>query len=131
MPAIAHPADHRAASPASREERFRWLDQLPAEWREMVVTPLHFASHREYEMAASRTFGYDADGTPCFYHHSYLLAEPRSDNDEDFYAVVTHGETLRAWRLRDDRWLTWQRAVCDDDGTTSRGFYAFTPTCPR
>ena len=40
--------------------------------------------HREYELAASRTFGYDAYDLRCFYHHSYVLTETRSDNDEDF-----------------------------------------------
>ena len=58
-----------------------------------------------------------------------MLTETRSDNDEDFYTVVTRGETLRAWRLRDDRWLTWRRTVCPD-GSVSRGFYSFSPTCP-
>lgn len=131
MHAIPRSDERTDAGSASPAAQCRWLDQLPAEWRDMVVPPLYFTRHREYEVAASRTFGYDADNAPCFYHHSYLLTEPRTDNDEDFYPVVTRGETLRAWRLRDDRWLTWQRSVQGDDGTPSRGFYAFAPTCPR
>ena len=119
-----------AAARSEKRDDARWLDDLPPAWRDMVVAPISFTVHREYELAASRTFGYDAYDLRCFYHHSYVLTETRSDNAEDFYTVVTRGETLRAWRLRDDRWLTWRRTVCGSDGTVSRGFYSFSPTCP-
>lgn len=121
---------HGLGAHSEKRTDARWLDNLPAEWRPMVVEPLTFEVHREYELAASRTFGYDGYDRRCFYHHSYVLTEMRSDNDEDFYTIVTRGETLRAWRLRDDRWLTWRRAVSGRDGGVGRGYYTFSPTCP-
>ena len=42
-----------------------WLLFLPDEWRDMVIEPLDFQQHREYEMAAVRSFGYDVDGLAC------------------------------------------------------------------
>ena len=108
-----------------------WSRHLPADWREQVVAPLDFTEHREYEMPASRRFGYDEDGTLCFYAHSYAMTESRSDNDEDFYEVVAYGETVHAWRLRDERWLTYRVIQTAEDGDAQRGFYSFSDQAPR
>ena len=119
----ARPASQRQPAPAS---------EAPAvDWREQVVAPFDFTEHREYEMPASRRFGYDVDGALCYYAHSYALTESRSDNDEDFYQVVAYGETVHAWRLRDERWLTWRVVHTGDDGDTQRGFYSFSDQAPR
>lgn len=108
-----------------------WLLFLPEEWRDMVIEPLDFQQHREYEMAAMRSFGYDVDGTACYYAHSYALNESRSDDDEDFYEVVAYGESVHAWRLRDERWLTYRMVYTGGDGTPARGFYSFSEQQPR
>lgn len=121
----------RHQSDSRLREETGWLDQLPVEWRPMVVAPVSFVCHREYEIAANRTLGYDPDQQVCYYVHRYIFAEPRSDNDEDFYPVVTRGETLRAWRLRDDRWLTYRVVLANEEGGAGRGFYSFSATCPR
>ena len=99
--------------PRARQARWSnttpdWLLFLPDEWRDMVIEPLDFQQHREYEMAAMRSFGYDVDGLTCYYAHSYALNESRTDDDEDFYEVVAYGESVHAWRLRDERsgWST-------------------------
>lgn len=107
-----------------------WQAYLPAEWRAMVVEPLDFKQHREYEISAARCFGYDVDGATCYYTHSYALNQSRSDDDEEFYEVVTYGETVHAWRLRDDRWLNY-RVVYSGDGAPGRGFYSFSEQAPR
>ena len=125
---IAH-GRHKTESPLRDDDS--WREYLPAEWRAMVVEPLSFVSHREYEIPASRTLGYAPDNEVCYYRHCYLLAESRSDNDEEFYPVVTRGESLRAWRLRDDRWLTYRIALAPEEATYGRGFYAFSASCPR
>jgi hypothetical protein len=108
-----------------------WLLFLPAEWRDMVIEPLDFKQHREYEMAAMRTFGYDVDGAACYYAHSYALNQSRSDDDEDFYEIVAYGELVHAWRLRDERWLTYRVVYTGSDGMTARGFYSFSDEAPR
>lgn len=108
-----------------------WRRALPAEWHAMAVAPLDFAVHREYEMPASRTFGYDADGAACYYRHAFLLGAPRTDDDEEFYEALVYGEEVEAWRLRDERWLVWRIVRQDEDCRTPRGFYTFSETMPR
>lgn len=108
-----------------------WQQALPAEWRAAAVAPLSFAIHREYEMPACRSFGYDADGAPCYYRHAFLLGAPRSDDDEEFYEAVVYGEEVEAWRLRDERWLVWRIVRQDEDCRAPRGFYSFSEQMPR
>lgn len=97
----------------------------------MVVAPVDFTQHREYEIAAARHFGYDDGGQHCYYQHDYLLTETRSDDDEDYYQVVTHSETVRAWRLRDERWLIYRHVRQGEHCSTGRGFYSFADHPPR
>jgi hypothetical protein len=108
-----------------------WSDRLPKNWRVMVVPPSEFTRHREYEIAAERIFGTDQDGKCCFYAHSYVLPGCRSDDDEEFYSVIVHAESVRAWRLRDDRWLIYRIVHSDEDCSASRGFYSFSEHCPQ
>ncbi len=108
-----------------------WRRHLPARWADRVVEALDFTRHVEYEMPAWRVKGHDADGALCFYAHDYLLTEGRSDNDEDFYTVVTAGEAVRAWRLCDDRWLIYRQMRGDDENNACRPFYSFSDHPPR
>jgi hypothetical protein len=108
-----------------------WSACLPAAWRAMAEAPLHIVEHREYEMAASRWLGYDADERLCYYAHHYLIEACRSDDDEEFYLAVAGGETLQAWRLRDERWLIYRQPVADDHPSPKRGFYSFSMEAPR
>jgi hypothetical protein len=125
-----------SASQAARSERSNrdsrfWLACLPGAWREVVIEPLDFVEHREYEMAASRCFGYDVDGEACYYAHGYALNETRSDDDEDFYQVVAYSETVHAWRLRDERWLIHRVIHPCGEAAPGRVFYSFAEQCPR
>lgn len=95
------------------------------------MAPIAIDRFVEYEMAASRCLGYDGDGLVCFYGHHYALEEPRSDDDEEFYRVVTAGETVRAWRLRDDRWLIYRQTHGGDDCAPRRGFFSLAEQPPR
>ena len=108
-----------------------WQKALPAEWRTAAVSPLHFSTYREYEMPASRTLGYDEDGTPCYYHHVYILGALHSDDDEEFYETVAYGEEVEAWRLRDERWLIWRIVHEEERCSGNRGFYSFSEKMPR
>jgi hypothetical protein len=108
-----------------------WQQALPAEWRTAALAPLTFAVHREYEIPASRIFGYDADGVPCYYRHDFVLGAPRSDDDEEFYEAVIYGEEVEAWRLRDERWLVWRIVRQGEDCGSPRGFYSFSERMPR
>lgn len=121
------------ASPARRapERTPDWAGALPAEWRAAAIAPLQFAMHQEYEMPASRTLGYDADGAACYYRHTFLLDTVRSDDDEEFYQAFVYGEEIEAWRLRDERWLVWRRVRREEDCSEARGFYSFSESMPR
>lgn len=129
METFTQPSPKPAARSARRDDA--WLAYLPAEWRDMVVEPLDFDEHREYEIAARRCFGYDVDGETCYYAHGYVLNESRSDDDEDFYQVVAYSETVHAWRLRDDRWLIHRIVHHCGEGAPGTGFYSFAEQCPR
>lgn len=107
-----------------------WESHLPDEWLDAVDAPLYFEQYSEYEISADRTVGYDADDQPCFTAHRFELTEPASDDDEEFYEVVTYSEELAAWRLRDERWLVYRRSSAGDC-RSPRGFYAFSQTMPR
>ena len=120
------PARRRAAA-----SLVDWRRHLPARWADKVVEALDFTRHVEYEMPAWRVLGHDADGALCFYAHDYLLTEGRSDNDEDFYTVVTAGEMVRGWRLSDDRWLIYRQLRGDDERYASRPFYSFSEHPPK
>lgn len=89
--------------------RPRWQSLLPAEWRSQAVPPRSFRIDREYEVPARRVVGHDETGTPCFCAYDYRLTELRYDDDEDLYPALIYGESLKAWRLPDGRWLVHRR----------------------
>lgn len=124
-------APHRATCRQGGAGLADWRRLLPADWFGQVIEALDFASFHDYEMAAGRCFGYDEDGTGCYYAHDYAQEEIRSDDDESYYRVVTYGETVRAWRLRDGRWLNFRQAHGEPDGAPQRGFFMLTETPPR
>lgn len=121
-------ADSRIQGTSRRRDRAAavdWRDDLPMAWRLHVIAPLDLECHKEYEMHAMRCLGRDEDGAICFYAHDYAIPALRSDDDETFYTVVDFGEQVRAWRLRDGRWLRYRVAVRHDDPASSRGVYTF------
>ena len=107
-----------------------WLAYLPTEWRETVEPPLYFEQYSEYEIRAERTLGYDANDQHCFTAHRYVLTSLASDDDEEFYELVTYSEEMAAWRLRDERWLVYRR-ISTNNCNQSRSFYALSPDMPR
>jgi len=107
-----------------------WRKYLPAEWSDAVDIPLYFERHVEYEIRAGRLLGYDAEHRTCFTSHHFQLTYPASDDDEEFYEIVTYTEEMSAWRLRDERWLVF-RLIGTGDCQTPRGFYVLSPEMPR
>lgn len=107
-----------------------WRHHLPALYSEAIIVPLYFKKYREYEISADRCVGYDADDQPCHIAYRVELTRIASDDDEEFYEVVSYREELSAWLLRDDRWLVF-RATLTDPCTPTRDFYAISPDMPR
>lgn len=108
-----------------------WSAELPSDWHQAVVSPLDVKVHRDYEADAIRVLGRDEDGALCYSAHRYSLREPRSDDGEDFFLAPVYGEALRAWRLRDGRWLIHRVVAVGEELETARGFYSFSETAPR
>jgi hypothetical protein len=109
----------------------RWREALPDEWTRLAVAPLAIEEYRDYEADAARLIGRDEDGRPCFTKHRFVLTEWRSDDGEDFYAIVTYGEAMTAWLLRDGRWLIHRIVVRDGEIEHGRGFYSLSESMPR
>ncbi|MBS1145651.1 MAG: hypothetical protein H6R14_3057 [Proteobacteria bacterium] len=107
-----------------------WRARLPAQYVDAVVPPQHFKRFREYEINAVRCVGYDADDQPCHIAHQVELTRPVSDDDEEFYEIVSYQEEMAAWRLRDDRWLVY-RSTATDQCASPRSFYTLSPDMPR
>jgi len=107
-----------------------WSEHLPGIWRDAVEAPLYFKRYSEYEISAERALGYDADERPCFTSHRFMLTSLASDDDEEFYEVVTYSEEMAAWRLRDERWLVY-RLIATNNCNLPRGFYVLSPDMPR
>lgn len=106
-----------------------WQTDLPSEWRAMVIAPLALTTYRDFEMAAERVVGRDEDDQPCYCASRFIVAETRSDDDEEYYQVAAYAESLSAWRLRDGRWLIHRFIM--RDGERGIGFYSFAERMPR
>lgn len=114
---------------ARRDER--WRDRLPVEWARMAVAPVSIEDYRDYEVEAARLVGRDADGTPCFTKHRFVLRQICSDDGDSYYAAMTYGELCTAWRLRDGRWLIHRIVVREGEVEHGRGFYSLSESMPR
>ena len=68
-----------------REAAFDWQQNLPKQWRRLVIAPLLIERFRDYEMAAERLIGRDEDEQPCYYSSRFVVTDMRSDDDEEFY----------------------------------------------
>jgi hypothetical protein len=44
--------------------------------------------------------------------------------------VLLYGESLAAWRLRDDRWLIWREIQKEESGGEARSFYCLSQEMP-
>lgn len=100
-----------------------WRSLLPSEWLHEAVAPAVFRVFREFEMPARRVLGYDSANRPCYCSYDYRLVDLRSDDDEDFYEALVYGESLTAWRLRDERWLIHRRMEpLGEEGAAVSGF---------
>lgn len=126
------PHQRHAERPRHKERRDPdWSQGLPGAWHAAAIAPISFATQREYEMPASRTLGYDEQRQPCFYRHSYILGALHSDDDEEYYETVVYGEEVRAWRLRDERWLIWRIAHAEGRCRDNQGFFSFSERMPQ
>ena len=112
------------------ETAIRWSEGLPSEWRGQVIAPLYFDHYLDYVVAAARILGRDEDDKACYCAHSFVLAGRTGRHPTT--AAVHYAESVRAWRLRDGRWLT-HRIVIGGHGALERGrgFFSLGEGMPR
>lgn len=91
----------------------QWSAGLPDAWRARVVIPCRFKVYRDFEMPARQVLGFDARDRICFRAYDYRLLDPYSDDDEEFYTLLTYGESSAGWRLKDRGWLLYRRVQSD------------------
>jgi hypothetical protein len=133
MHVVTDAKSQRSRSRSGREDP-GWQTHLPPEWRAQVDAPLEVHRYQDYEMAAERVIGYDADEKPCYTAYRFSLLEPRSDDGREFYTVLTYGEELAAWRLHDERWLVWRKIHARGErreNDQARSFYCLAQEMPR
>lgn len=88
-----------------------WSDALPVPLQGLVVPPVSFQIHKDYEMRAGHIEGCDAANQPCFCEFHFVLTHLRSDDDDVFYEAPVYTESLTSWRLIDGRWLTCHTTI--------------------
>lgn len=111
-------------------EAIKWQEGLPPEWADQVIAPLYFDHYMDYQIAAARILGRDEDDHVCYCAHSFVLESPATNGVHRQPAAMTYAESLRAWRLRDGRWLTHRVVVAPGATDKPRGFFALSNTRP-
>ena len=101
----ASPNEMPAHCPHNPDAMVAWSDDLPTPLKHLVVAPVSFQVHQDYEMRATHTGGCDASNKPCFCEFQFVMTQLRSDDDEVFFEAPVYSETLTSWRLIDDQWL--------------------------
>ena len=112
-------------------ERIAWAEDLPKPWRSFAVVPLRFEIFREYEMSAERALGYDECDLPCYCAYRYVLTELKSDENDVFYEAPSYAESVKSWRLRDDRWLVLRNVIANFELGAVHSFFSISETMPR
>ena len=113
------------------ETAIRWSEGLPAEWREQVIAPLYFDHYKEYLVKAARILGRDEDDLPCYCAFCYVLEEEPDPAHPERCRALAYAETVRAWRLRDGRWLIHRIIIHHGEQAKARGFFSLSPLMPR
>ncbi len=80
-------------------------------------------------MAAARILGRDEDDNACYCAHSFVLEEPVTPGCAA--SRLAYAESLRAWRLRDGRWLIHRLVIRQGEQDKARGFYSLSESMPR
>lgn len=108
-----------------------WLDDLPADLKDLVVPPVSFKVARDADLLADHTQGCDANNQPCYCEFRYVLTQLRSDDDEVFYDAPVYAESLRSWRLIDKRWLVCRTTVLNFDQAGCQTSLSLSEAMPR
>lgn len=113
------------------EGAIRWSEGLPPEWRDQVIAPLYFDHYKEYLVKAARILGRDEDEQPCYCAFCYVLEDDSAPPRPGHSGPLTYAETVRAWRLRDGRWLIHRIIIHHGEQAKARGFFSLSPFMPR
>lgn len=120
-----------STAPCRPDSTVAWSEDLPAPLKNLVVTPVYFQVHEDYEMRAARITGRDLTHQPCYCASHFVLTDLRSDDDDLFYETPVYTESLTSWRLIDERWLVCHTTInrLKPGGTDTR--FSVTQKMPR
>jgi hypothetical protein len=108
----------------------QWAQRLPTAWRDQVVEPLWVRVQRDAGSGAERWLGFNEDEQPCFVRQCFSI--PAGEEAHLPAQAVAHGEDLKAWCMRDGRWLIHRIIFSQaEDQPRSFSFYAFSESMPR
>ena len=113
------------------EAEHPWRSGLPPEREREVVTPRVFELAIDYEVAAERVLGRDADGEPCYCSYHCVLTDLCCEDGEVFFEALSFSENMRAWRLASGQWLVRRAVTTPDDPELERVEYRRSDTMPR
>ena len=80
---------------------------------------------------AARILGRDEDDQACYCAFCYVLEEEPDPTHPDRCRELAYAETVRAWRLRDGRWLIHRIIIHHGEQAMARGFFSLSPFMPR
>lgn len=109
----------------------RWADELPPALKDLVVAPIRFDVHQEYELQAERTWGCDAANQACYSAFRLLQTQLCSDDDEVFFEEPVSAESITSWRLVDERWLICHTTVTRFDEESMHTRFSVSDEMPR
>ncbi len=104
-----------------------WADGLPLLWRSLTIGPLWVDVNRDADAGAERWLGYDEEEQPCYCRYQFQVPIGSVAGERE----GLYKEDLRAWRMRDGRWLIHRIITRQADGGQSYAFYAFSESMPR
>ena len=81
-----------------------WLARLPQIHLRLIVPPIKVERFHDDLAPATKWRGYAADGSLCYYRHSFTLWDDIFD-DEEPYQRLQQSEDFEAWRAVDGQWL--------------------------
>lgn len=111
--------------------RPNWRARLPECWQGYALAPQSFRVDREHEVPARRVLGLDQASEPCYCAYDYRLLALRSDDDEELYGAIAYEESIKAWRLRNGRWLVHRRLRPFGDDEEAVSSFVFSDRMPR
>ena len=109
----------------------QWWREVPWYLKDLVVPPVQFLIHQEYEIQADRTLGHDQWDAACYCAFRYVQRQLHAADCDPTPVAPVYAQTMDAWRLVDGNWLVLTRTFADFDSGHFQSDLTIHPTMPR